>query len=627
MANSSKMMPVSGSNRAPLPGAKLLRKTDPKKSITVSIYLRRNPSTAGEAASTIEKLSEQPLKERHYLSKPQLAAMFGADPQEMQAVKDWAKSCKLKVVDADAAKRRVKVSGTVAAINKAFGLQLNDYHHPDGYEYRGREGHVHVPEKLYGVVESVLGLDTRRVGRPRLRRAAGHKVARQKFAASKAGSPATGSVTSNPWPGTFFPPQVAALYDYPSNLTGKGQNVAIMSFNGAPDGNPHGGYRLAALKTYFTKVLGGTAPNFTNVTVMGPGNDPGPDTQASDQQGDSTGEVMLDACVVGSVAPGADIFMYFTEFTTQGWVDALQDAIAGDNNISVISISYGNPEDDPQGAWTPASVRTVNHAFQAAIVAGITICCAAGDDGSSDGVATGAHVDFPASSPYVLAVGGTKLTASSLSPPAIASEVVWNEVAQGEGAGGGGISVLFTKPAWQDDVNVPPSANPPHQVGRGVPDVAADADPVTGVVVMHIDGKHLEPIGGTSAAAPLWASLIARLNEGLNARCGFINPVLYAKLSHGVLNDITSGNNGAYAAEVGWDACTGLGTPNGTNLLDALSTGGGAAARKSARRGSRRASGNSLAKSPPQPASDASSAPAHATNPAAAPDPTPPTSR
>jgi kumamolisin len=153
------------------------------------------------------------------------------------------------------------------------------------------------------------------------------------------------------------------------------------------------------------------------VVVSGPGNDPGPDTSASDRQGDSTGEVMLDACVVGSVAPGAHIFMYFTEFTTQGWVDALQEAIAGDNDIAVISISYGNPEDDPQGAWTAAGVQTVNEAFQAAIAAGITICCASGDDGSSDGVASGAHVDFPASSRYVLGVGGTKLTASSLSPP------------------------------------------------------------------------------------------------------------------------------------------------------------------------------------------------------------------
>jgi len=116
--------------------------------------------------------------------------------------------------------------------------------------------------------------------------------------------------------------------------------------------------------------------------------------------------------------------------------------------------------------------------------------------------------------------------------------------------------------------------------GRGVPDVAADADPYSGVVVMHINGKQLEPIGGTSAATPLWASLIARLNQGLNARCGFINPTLYTKCEHGVLNDITTGNNGAYAAGPGWDACTGLGTPQGQNLLKALSTAPTVASRK-----------------------------------------------
>ena len=572
MVTSSKMIAISGSNRPPLTGATLLRKTDPNHSIKLSIYLRPNPKTSTEAASTIATLSAQPPQSRHYLSKAELAATFGADPAELQSVEDWAKSCKLKVLDADAGKRRVQVEGTVAAINKAFGVQLNDYRHPDGYEFRGREGSVLVPEALYGIVESVLGLDTRRVGRPRLRRPGVQPVEWEKASPSKSHTGAASAGPTSPWPGTFFPPQVAGLYNYPPNLTGAGQNIAIMSFNGAPDGNPHGGYKLASLNIYFEQVLGGVAPQITNVVVSGPGNDPGPDTQASEQQGDSTGEVMLDACVVGSVAPGAHIFMYFTEFTTQGWVDALQEAIAGDNDISVISISYGNPEDDPQGAWTAAGVQTVNRAFQTAIAAGITICCAAGDDGSSDGVASGAHVDFPASSPYVLGVGGTKLTASSLSPPTIASEVVWNEVAQGAGATGGGISAVFTKPAWQDGVNVPPSVKPPHQVGRGVPDVAADADPYSGVVVIRIGGKYLEPIGGTSAATPLWASLIARLNEGLSTRCGFINPTLYGKCATGVLNDIVTGNNGAYAAGPGWDACTGLGTPQGQKLLHALSS-------------------------------------------------------
>jgi len=263
--------------------------------------------------------------------------------------------------------------------------------------------------------------------------------------------------------------------------------------------------------------------------------------------------------------------MYFTEFTSQGWVDALNEAITDDNQISVISISYGNPEDDPQGAWTAMGVQNVNVAVQAAAAKGITICCASGDDGSSDDDPSGAHVDFPASSPFVLGVGGTNLVASSGAPPTIQSETVWNELLHSEGATGGGVSDVFTKPSYQNSVNVPPSANPPHDIGRGVPDVAAVADPVTGVVVMDIDGKHLEQIGGTSASTPLWASLIARLNQGLNARCGFLNPLLYGRFSTGVLRDITVGNNGAYSAGPGWDACTGLGSPNGDQLLNALS--------------------------------------------------------
>jgi kumamolisin len=223
-------------------------------------------------------------------------------------------------------------------------------------------------------------------------------------------------------------------------------------------------------------------------------------------------------------------------------------------------------------------VQQVNQAFESAAAKGITICCAAGDDGSKDQVQQGAHVDFPASSPYVLGVGGTKLvsSASGASPQTISSEVVWNETLQGYGATGGGVSAVFTKPTYQNAVNVPSSTNPPHNIGRGVPDVAAVADPVTGVVVMHIDGKHLEPIGGTSASAPMWAALIARINEGLGKNCGFLNTLLYSQQSlRDTFHDITSGNNGAYKASSGWDACTGFGSPDGAALLQALSSGQG----------------------------------------------------
>lgn len=570
------MVPISGSYRAAVPQAKLVGKANPGERIQVSIYARQNPKS-NSTGRTLAQSSLQVPGKRKYLSRDEFDQTYGADAEDMTRIAAWAKANKLKVVDSSAPKRRVLVEGTVADVESAFGVQLNEYDHPDSGRYRGREGEIHVPAELSGIVEGVFGLDNRRVGRARNRRGralpvlwrevVGLKLTQEtKKGTAAAGTPAV------PFEGTFFPPQVARVYNYPKNTDGSGQNIGIFAFNGGSTPDPHGGYSLAALNSYFKQVLGLDTPKITDVVVHGAGNNPGADTEASGRLGDATGEVMLDMCVVGSVAPAANISMFFTEFTTQGWVDAIQEAVAGDHDLSVISISYGNPEDDPEGAWTRMGVKFVNQAFQAAAAKGITICCASGDDGSSDQVKSGAHVDFPASSPFVLGVGGTKLVSSGDDAnPTIAEETVWNEVLINEGAGGGGISAIFTKPAYQNSVTVPVSVNPPHRVGRGVPDVAAVADPETGVVRMNVDGIHLEATGGTSASAPLWAALIARLNEKLATRCGFVNPLLYAAAGTGVLHDITDGNNGAFSASAGWDACTGLGTPDGDKLFHALS--------------------------------------------------------
>jgi kumamolisin len=550
------MVALPGSARTVVPNVKLTGKADRTKKIQVSVYVRRNPDEAVRAAKMTESFSGADLSQRRYLSRDDITRTYGADAADVEAVNDWAKRQGLTPVNdpAETARtRRILLEGTIGAFEKAFLVGLNTYEHPRYGEFRGRDAVIHVPAALQSIIEGVFGLDTRRVGRARRRtvNVRPHEIRSARL--------------TTEWPGTFFPPQVAELYEYPTGTDGAGQNVAIFAFNGdGPQG--YGGYKQNALSTYF-EMLGGSAPVITDVVVSGPGNKPGPDTQASDRQGDSSGEVMLDMCVVGSVAPRAKIFMYFTEFTEQGWIDALHQAITDDNDIDVISISYGNPEDDPEGAWTAAGVKQVSLAFEPAAARGITICCAAGDDGSADQVSQGAHTDFPASSPYVLAVGGTKLVASGAM--AIASEVVWNELRHNEGSTGGGISAIFSKPSYQDSVDVPPSANPPHRIGRGVPDVAAVADPLTGVVIANVNGQ-LEPIGGTSAAAPLWAALIARLNEATGVRCGFFNPVLYGKAAAGVLRDITRGNNGAYSARPGWDACTGLGTPNGQALLKVI---------------------------------------------------------
>jgi kumamolisin len=223
-------------------------------------------------------------------------------------------------------------------------------------------------------------------------------------------------------------------------------------------------------------------------------------------------------------------------------------------------------------------MTALDDACQSAAALGITITVAAGDDGSSDGVTDGQnHVDFPASSPHVLACGGTKLIGSG---SAITSEVVWNETASKEGATGGGVSNVFPLPTWQANSNVP--AATVAGGGRGVPDVAGDADPVTGYTV-RVDGQT-SVIGGTSAVAPLWAGLIALNNAKNSTTAGFLQPTLYAAKAKSAFHDITSGNNGAFSAGPGWDACTGLGSPIGTTLiavLAAASTAAKAAAKKS----------------------------------------------
>jgi kumamolisin len=582
LSKSAKRVVLPGSTRFAVPQAKRIKKSDPRLQIKISVYARQNPMAPGQKRSPLDRLNNSLPRDREYLNEEEFNSRFGADPADLARIAAWARASKLKVLDSSVPMRRVLVQGSIRDISKALGVELDDYEHPQTGRFRGRVGQIYIPADLSGVVQGVFGLDTRKVGRPRIRRGNFRPVDIETLGLGSRKKHGTSSIPASPFPGAFFPPAVAQLYAYPDELTGSGQNVAIFAFNGTgPD--PQGGYKLSALQNYFEKVLGGKTPTITDVLVQGPGNDPGPDTDASSNQGDSTGEVMLDMCVVGSVAPGASIFMYFTEFTSQGWVDALNQAITDENQISVISISYGNPEDDPQGAWTSMGVQNVNLAVQAAAAKGITVCCASGDDGSNDGDPPLAHVDFPASSPFVLGVGGTTLVASSGTAPTIQSETVWNEVLHSEGATGGGVSDVFTKPAYQASANVPPSANPPHAIGRGVPDVAAVADPVTGVVVMLIDGKHLEQIGGTSASTPMWASLVARLNQGLGARCGFLNPLLYGKFSSGVLRDITVGNNGAYAAGPGWDACTGLGSPNGGQLLQGLSGSGTQTQSKAAR--------------------------------------------
>jgi len=356
------------------------------------------------------------------------------------------------------------------------------------------------------------------------------------------------------------------LYDFPTGLDGKGECIGIIELDtpknsSQPNANAGAGYREEDLKAYFAK-LGVPEPKVISVSVDGGQNLPGLNR-------DADGEVTLDIEVAGAIAPGATIAVYFAPNTDQGFLNALTAAVHDSvNNPSVISISWGGPETGPAQA-----LHTFDSALQDAAALGVTVCVASGDDGSSDGVNDKrAHVDFPASSPYALACGGTSLQGSDTT---ITSEAVWNDGPSG-GAGGGGVSNFFPLPKWQAHAKVPPSHNPGKHVGRGVPDVAGDADPQTGYQIL-LEGKPVV-MGGTSAVAPLWAGLIALINQHLGRRVGYLNPLLYGNANvAGAFHDITQGNNdlkgdlGAYPASSGWDACTGLGSPNGAAIMRALS--------------------------------------------------------
>jgi kumamolisin len=270
---------------------------------------------------------------------------------------------------------------------------------------------------------------------------------------------------------------------------------------------------------------------------------------------------MLDIEVIGSVAPGAKIVVYFAPNTDQGFIDALSTAVHdATNKPSVVSISWGGPED----SWTQQARSQMDQILTEGAAVGVTVTVASGDNGSTDGVGDGKqHVDFPASAPHALGCGGTTL---SIQDGQIASETVWNELPN-HGAGGGGISIEFPVPSYQSGVKMPTNFDT-GKPGRGVPDVAGDADPTTGYSIL-VDGNQ-QTIGGTSAVAPLWAGLIVLLNASLGKPAGFLQPQIYAASAAAGFHDITQGNNVGYEAGPGWDACTGNGTPDGAALLKAL---------------------------------------------------------
>jgi len=519
-------VPLVGSERQPLPDAYPAGPLDLSERAEVTVVLRRRAPLPEPFGRLPVQLDHEELDYRH-----------GADPADAALVTEVLTGFGLTVLTADGGSRRVHVEGELGALAQVFGasLSLVSSEHPDGtgrVTHRYRTGPLLVPAELGRVITAVLGLDDRPQARPCVR-------------VAEAGS----SVPSPP-PFPLVPWEIGLLYEFPEG-DGSGQTIAILEFGEGFSEDEADRY-LGSLKT--------GRPSLREVSVQGMASVP----VVKDHPGGGApfNIALASVALTGGLAPGAEQLVYYAPSTERGFVDAISNAVHATPVPTAVTIGWGEAED----SWTPQARTAINEVLADAAALGVTVCVAAGDHGSASARSDAqSRVYFPASSPYALACGGTSMVTERATPGTF-PEVVWP-------ATGGGVSDVFALPAWQATAGVPPQIDG-GGFGRGVPDVAANADPATGYPVFDGRDNDAGAFGGTATVAALWAALVCLLAQGIGRRPGFLHPLLYEGISPGItppgFRAITQGNNGAYRAGPGWDACTGLGSPNGGELLERL---------------------------------------------------------
>lgn len=489
-----------------------------------------------------------PLGRRRYLSRAELAQAYGARATDLTSIKRLAHDHHLTVSQRSAGERAIVLTGRVGILLRAFPTDLQMFHHALGI-YRGRRGDIHVPREYADIITGVFGYDTRRT----------HKSRHYRHPRLAAGHGGKLDVS---------PVGFARQYSFPTHykgqaLDGAGQCVGIIELGG--------GFSRVELKKYF-KEIGVRLPHITSVPVDGATNHPTKD-------GEDDVEVMTDVEIVGAVAPAARLAVYFgrsiSTSSHQGLFNALRAAIHDpDRSPNVVTTSWGVNEDDLTSSWIDA----YHELFLEAAALGITVCASTGDHGTAANSDVTDwhhrhHLSHPATDPLVLACGGTQKSRGK--------EVVWNDglafdagtTANGW-ASGGGISDRIKLPDYQRAAKIPRSIFTGKR-GRGIPDIAMSAENY--FLRWHNLEVHPDLLnGGTSCVAPMMAGLVARLNQAKRKNVGFLNRFLYANATKGIVKDITRGNNGiaktikGYKARRGWDACTGLGTPVGAEILKRL---------------------------------------------------------
>ena len=493
---------------------------------------------------------------RRYLTRAELARKWGASPEDIEAVRKFAIKHRLKVVSADGPRRCIVVSGSLQQLGRAFDVEFHAVDHPLGTFHSHRKA-PRVPKTIHAIVECILGLENLPV------------------AETHALSAAKGSGMDRR--------ALLEAYAIPRHLRGKGQCVAVIELGG--------GFHKRDWIAYF-KQLGLAPPRLHRRGIGGVKNKPAPPsmirkfvealpttrfkpgephTVTGNPREDAwvmwTIETTMDLDLVGTIAPETSILLVQTSNDLQGQYHAVTSVITDAKNApSVLSCSWGGLEP----GQAPLFMRALDRWFQSAAVLGMTVCCSSGDagDGTANHQSPGTFtIQFPASSPHVLACGGTTLH------PKAGTEVAWKQMQCGRPiASGGGFSDFFPLPSWQRAAGINARDWIPRGAGSGkgraIPDIAAKANMEQGYSI--VVGGVEYPAGGTSAAAPLWAGAAAILNEGLNVRIGSLNALLYDGSLRSGLRDIVAGNTGVFRAGKGWDACTGWGSPRVEALLRIL---------------------------------------------------------
>jgi hypothetical protein len=522
--------------------------------LAISLQLRNEAALNDLLRQVSDPASSQ---YRHYLTLEEFTRQFGPSEADYQAVIDFAREQGLAVTGTPANRMLVEVSGKASDVQKAFGVTLHTYQHPtENRTFFAPDSEPAVPASL--AILEIRGLNNYARPYPNLRQRPNATTAPAATAPAATAPAATAPYLGSGMGGSYMGKDFRAAYVPGAPQTGAGQNVALVQFDG---------YFASDIALY-ESIAG--LPNVTLTNILLNGFNGIPVTF------NGNAEVSLDIEMVISMAPGVNEVEVYEGDPDNFFPDVVLNQIAVDNSAQQVSCSWG---------WTGGPDPTADQIFEEMILQGQTFFHASGD---SDAFLPGEVDDpdlryFPSSDPYITQVGGTTLSTAGPGG-AFVSETVWNwDVEYGTNADGegscGGVSSYYTIPWWQTNVSM--TANGGSTTHRNIPDVALTAD---NILVVAAGGSIMPGFGGTSCASPLWAGFTALVNqqsatEG-HTQVGFINPAIYALAYspsyRNVFRDVTTGSNtwsestNLYVAVTNYDLCTGLGSPNGINLINAL---------------------------------------------------------